>query len=34
MCPVGLEEQPEEKYNVYKRELQDKDIINWLIMAD
>ena len=34
MCPVGFEETPDEKYNVYKRELQEKDLTNWLIVAD
>ena len=34
MCPVGYEEMPEEKHNVYKRDLQEKDVLNWIILAD
>ena len=34
MCPVGFEEMPQEKNNVYKRDLDSKDIENWIIIAD
>ena len=34
MCPVGFEEMPLEKPNAYKRDLESKDIENWLILAD
>ena len=34
MCPVGFEEMPLEKVNVYNRDLGSKDIENWLIIAD
>ena len=34
MCPVGFEEMPEEKSDVYKRDLGSKEVENWIIVAD
>lgn len=35
MCPVGYEEVPIEKHNVFKKDLEHgKDTESWLVMAD
>ena len=35
MCPVGYEEAPIEKHNVFRRDIEHgKDTESWLIMAD
>ena len=34
MCPVGFEEMPLEKHNVFRKELEGKDLESYLVMAD